>query len=270
MLFHSQSCVEWLNCHREAWAFIIPWSLFYVTSFFLLVLVPTLALLPPVLTVSPLKADHFAGELRHHPDQDKVAYMLQGLRHGFQLGFSRHQTLQPAKCNKPLANQHPMVIDEYFAYEVSLGRVAGPFRTPPLASLHISSFGVIVYWPSLMSKQRIKTLQYTLMIASCWAWSGTASFMLTWLSLSASAQPPTFSIQWPTQCSGSWWTTTKPLICCIYFNDFITVAPPPDSPLCAQYLQADSIQPLWVAVLTPSSHQIVLALLLCWPSWPLS
>ena len=124
MLF--QSCVEWLICHREACAFIIPWALFYVTSFFLLVLVPTLALLPPVLTVSPLKADHFAGKRRHHPDQDKVGCVLQGLRHSFQRGFSRHQTLQPAKCNKPSAYQHPMVIDEYLAYEVLLGRVAAP------------------------------------------------------------------------------------------------------------------------------------------------
>ena len=33
--------------------------------------------------------------------------------------------------------------DAYLANEVSLGRVAGPFDSPPLPGLHISSFGVI-------------------------------------------------------------------------------------------------------------------------------
>jgi len=36
-----------------------------------------------------------------------------------------------------------MVIDKYLANEVSMGRVAGPFHTPPLTSLHINSFWVI-------------------------------------------------------------------------------------------------------------------------------
>ena len=131
--------------------------------------------------------------------------------------------------------------------EVSLGRVAGPFDTPPLPSFHISTFGVtpkkgqpgkwwlIVDLPShgrtsvnhrinpddftlhyvtidhiiclvslfdkgallatLMWKQLIKTLQYTLPITSFWAWNGVASFMLTRLSPLAFTQPPTFSIQ---------------------------------------------------------------------------
>lgn len=35
------------------------------------------------------------------------------------------------------------VVDEYLAKEVSRGRVAGPFASPPLQPLHISSFGVI-------------------------------------------------------------------------------------------------------------------------------
>ena len=169
MLF--QSCVEWLICHREARAFIIPWALFYVTSFFLLVLVPTLALRPPVLTVSPLKADHFPGELRHYPDQDKVGYVLQGLGHSFQRGFSCHQTLQPAKCNKPSAYQHPMVIDEYLAYEVLLGRVAGPFCTPPLASLHISSFAVTVELDSLVQVARLLVGKFVAVKSLVQSWS---------------------------------------------------------------------------------------------------
>lgn len=35
------------------------------------------------------------------------------------------------------------MIDRYITNEVSLGRVAGPFPSPPLPNLHVSSFGVI-------------------------------------------------------------------------------------------------------------------------------
>ena len=48
-----------------------------------------------------------------------------------------------ANKNKPSAYQHPKIIDDYLANEVSLRRVAGPFNVPPLPNLHISSFGVI-------------------------------------------------------------------------------------------------------------------------------
>ena len=35
------------------------------------------------------------------------------------------------------------MVDEYLANEVSLGKVAGLFKSPPLTRLHISSFGLI-------------------------------------------------------------------------------------------------------------------------------
>ena len=97
----------------------------------------------PPSTISPLVADQFAWELRHHPDQEQVSYVLNGLRHGFRLGFQSEHNLKSAKRNKPSAYQHPKVIDKYLANEVALHRVAGPFSSPPLSHLHISSFGVI-------------------------------------------------------------------------------------------------------------------------------
>ena len=100
-------------------------------------------MLPPVSAVSPLKVDEFSRELASHPDQQKVSYIIEGLRHGFKLGFQASHRLRPAKKNKPSAFQHQKVVDEYLANEVALGRVAGPFISPPLRCLHISSFGVI-------------------------------------------------------------------------------------------------------------------------------
>lgn len=88
-------------------------------------------------------ADNFDRELRHHPDQIQVSYVLDGIRNGFRLGFHDTQELKSARKNKPSAHQHPKVIDDYLANEVARKRVAGPFPSPPLANLHVSSFGVV-------------------------------------------------------------------------------------------------------------------------------
>ena len=99
--------------------------------------------LPPVSAVSPLHVEEFSRELASHPNQQQVSYVLRGLQFGFKLGFRPSLKLKPAKKNKPSATLHATVIDEYLANEVMLGRVAGPFPSPPLPNLHISSFGVI-------------------------------------------------------------------------------------------------------------------------------
>lgn len=72
-----------------------------------------------------------------------LTYVIEGLCHGFKLGFQASHRLRPAKKNKPSALQYQKVVDEYLANEVALGRVAGPFISPQLPHLHISSFGVI-------------------------------------------------------------------------------------------------------------------------------
>ena len=94
-------------------------------------------------TVSPLKPEEFARNLTNHPDQPQVAFVLDGVRNGFRLGFHHSRKLKSASTNKPSAKQHPDVIDSYLVNEAALGRVAGPFPSPPLPNLHISSFGVI-------------------------------------------------------------------------------------------------------------------------------
>ena len=96
--------------------------------------------------MTPLQADQFALELQHHPDRQLVNYVLDGISHGFRLGFSPSRKLKSAKNNKPSALQRAAVVDEYLAHEVSLGRVAGPFTSPPLPNLQVSSFGVIPKW----------------------------------------------------------------------------------------------------------------------------
>jgi len=99
--------------------------------------------LPPVSKVTPLSVAQFALELEHHPDKSRVSYVLNGLLHGFKIGFKHTHSLKSSKRNKPSAYQHARVIDKYLANEVSLRRVAGPFPTLPMSDLQVSSFGVI-------------------------------------------------------------------------------------------------------------------------------
>ena len=104
---------------------------------------PAGQVLPPVASVTPLVPHLFAEELMSHPDQVLASYVIEGIRHGFKLGFTQVGVLRSSVRNKLSAIQHPDVIDAYLANEVLLKRVAGPFSSPPLPKLHISSFGVI-------------------------------------------------------------------------------------------------------------------------------
>ena len=100
-------------------------------------------MLPPVSAFSPLLVEQFSCDLRNHPNHQLVAFILDGLRNGFKLGFNHSQKLKLAKHTKPSAYEHPTVTDEYLANEVSFSTVAGPFNPPPFPLLHVSSFGVI-------------------------------------------------------------------------------------------------------------------------------
>ena len=100
--------------------------------------------LAPVHSVSPLRLSQIQAELVDHPDQAAVAYILNGLRGGFRIGFEPLSvSLQAAYTNMSSALVHPSVIDAYLETEVSCGRVAGPFTMPPFPDLHISPFGVV-------------------------------------------------------------------------------------------------------------------------------
>ena len=106
----------------------------------------------PVSKVSPLQLDQFQAELRHHPDESAVAYVISGIQDGFRIGFDPSLvSLKSASSNMRSSSEHPSVIDSYLQNEVSSSRVAGPFPVPPLPSLHISCFGVILKIISLGS-----------------------------------------------------------------------------------------------------------------------
>ena len=99
-------------------------------------------ILPATGEISPLNFELFEAKLRHHPDRAKVNFVLEGIKDGFSLGCEKPVTLKSAKRNKVSAYQHSGVIDAFSANKVRLGRVVGPFDSPPVQNLHISISGV--------------------------------------------------------------------------------------------------------------------------------
>ena len=81
---------------------------------------PAVCPLRPVSQLTPINADRFQHELRHHPNPDNVAYVVQGLRDGYHLGFNYSTSLKSATRNMASALLNPQVIDRYLQSEVHL------------------------------------------------------------------------------------------------------------------------------------------------------
>ena len=64
-----------------------------------------------------------------HPDREFVAYLVEGMRSGFRIGFNRGLVrLKSAKRNMKLAAEEPAVIDAYLAKEVAAKRIRSRHR----------------------------------------------------------------------------------------------------------------------------------------------
>ena len=81
-----------------------------------------------LLSIStPLVTHRWAHALHNHPDRAFVRYILEGLEHGFRIGFDKRNTrLRSARANTQSALLHPTVVTEYLQKEISLGRMIGP------------------------------------------------------------------------------------------------------------------------------------------------
>ena len=94
--------------------------------------------------VTPLNWWEWDKFLRQHPDQHFRSYVVNGIRHGFRLGFDRTSPLHPpSRLNMPSAEEHPQVISEYLASECREGRVMGPLDPNQFPHVHCSQFGVV-------------------------------------------------------------------------------------------------------------------------------
>ena len=96
------------------------------------------------LNSTPLNLPAWAEHLRQHPDRAFVQYLLQGISHGFRIGYDWAAPRLSASRNMASADEHPAVIQAYIDEERELGRIMGPFSPGDLQpEVHISRFGII-------------------------------------------------------------------------------------------------------------------------------
>ena len=95
--------------------------------------------------ITPLKVEVWGQMLRDHPDKEFVSYILNGMEHGFRIGYDGRKgiALQSVKRNMQSALDHHQVITEYLQDERTKGRITGPFGSNEVQGVHISRFGVI-------------------------------------------------------------------------------------------------------------------------------
>ena len=81
--------------------------------------------------------------LKSHPDQEFECSELDGIKHGFRVGFDHASPLRPVRQNMPSADAHLQVIDHYIGKEVAGGCIMGPFPHGYIPALHINWMGVV-------------------------------------------------------------------------------------------------------------------------------
>ncbi|XP_068698004.1 uncharacterized protein [Montipora foliosa] len=94
------------------------------------------------LVSSPIDIYRLELELTHHPDRNFVNNLLSTLKEGALIGYSgpRSSRVSP---NLISAAQHPDVVSFNLHKEIALGRVAGPYPSPPLPKFQCHLVGVI-------------------------------------------------------------------------------------------------------------------------------
>ena len=91
---------------------------------------------------TPIDVDVLEHELSSHPDRNFVNCLLNSLRFGTHIGYTGPH-LSRVSRNLISASQHPEVVSHNIDKEVKLGRVAGPFSSPPLPLLQCHPIGVV-------------------------------------------------------------------------------------------------------------------------------
>lgn len=89
---------------------------------------------------TPVKIDQLIKYLEGYNEEFKN-YLVEGFTHGFSLEFKGIRNLKEPK-NLKSATNNLAVAETKLRKEIELGRIAGPFRTPPIKDLTISPIGL--------------------------------------------------------------------------------------------------------------------------------
>ena len=104
---------------------------------------PARTLSPPHLpALTPIRVGRFRALVAEHPDKTFIKYVLDGLDHGFAIGYTaQHHNLT---CpNLPSAEQHHAFITTHLHTCCTNGETAGPFSSPPFKPFHSSGVGAV-------------------------------------------------------------------------------------------------------------------------------
>ena len=95
----------------------------------------------PSTVNTPVNVYNFSRALVNYPDTELKTYLLNGLTHGFSIGFNNtcHVPTQPN--NLLSATQHSEEVTKALQKELQRGHTSGPFLHPPWKDLHCSPLG---------------------------------------------------------------------------------------------------------------------------------
>ena len=91
---------------------------------------------------TPIRSFILERELCNHPDKTFVKKLIYDLCHGCTIGYTGPQFSYLAN-NLLSAYQQPKVIDDTLKKECELGRILGPFESPPLPNFRTSGLGLV-------------------------------------------------------------------------------------------------------------------------------
>ena len=102
--------------------------------------------LPPAICniTTPLSLASWEAQLSKHPDPAFTHYIIDGITHGFRLGYNHiaHMCTR-ASSNHPSAQEHPAVISKALESEVEKGRLIGPLHMADFPYVQVSSLGAV-------------------------------------------------------------------------------------------------------------------------------
>ena len=75
-------------------------------------------------------------------DQTETNFLIQGFTHGFHINYLGTPSLRFSK-NHPSVSHHKDVVERKLAKELALGRIAGPFLSPPFVNYQSSPLGIV-------------------------------------------------------------------------------------------------------------------------------
>ena len=115
-------------------------------------------------TSTPLRVGEWEAALAHHPDQKFASFVVEGLRHGFRIGFGGGFPLVSSPCNMPSAAQQVAAVDKYVESELAARRFVGPYDPASCPNVHVNRVGAVVTGvrvpPDYASGRRLVVLGY--------------------------------------------------------------------------------------------------------------